>query len=130
MVRGLPRRTDDLLVTLVTDQEDVVTLAVEPPCLRVHLCHQWTRRVDRAKRSLCRLLVHDGSDAMRRKDDHGAFWHLVGLLDEHRAEAFEPPYDVGVVHDLFADIDRGPVALQRTLYGQDRTVDAGAVAAG
>ncbi|MPM58756.1 hypothetical protein SDC9_105589 [bioreactor metagenome] len=34
-----------------------------------------------------------------------------------------------VVDDLLADVDRGPVDVQRLLHRLDRTIDAGAIAA-
>ena len=44
-------------------------------------------------------------------------------------KALEPADDVQVVHDLLADVDRGPVQLERLLDRLDGPVDPGAVAA-
>ncbi len=85
----LPRRTDDLLVALVPDEEDVVVLAVEPPRLRVHLRHERAGRVDRAQPAARRLLVDDRCDTVRGEDHDRALGHLRGLVDEDRAAALE-----------------------------------------
>src|SRR6478672_9181793 len=128
-VRRLTGGAYDLFVPLVTDQQDVVALAVEPPSLGMHLRHQRARRVDGAQTTRLRFVMHGWRHTMCREDDDGAFRHLVRLLDEHGAERFEASYDVGVVHDLLADIDRCAVALESPLDGQHRAVNAGAVAA-
>src|SRR5690606_10727689 len=51
------------------------------------------------------------------------------FLDEDDAALAEGLHDVPVVHDLLADVHRRPVLLQGFLHGDDRTVDARAVAA-
>ena len=58
-----------------------------------------------------------------------ALRHLVELLDEDRAARLQVGDDVLVVDDLLADVDGRAVEVERLLDGDDRTVDAGAVAA-
>ena len=91
VVRRLARGADDLLVALVTDQQDFVVVVGEPTGLVVHLGDQRAGRVDRAQLALRGLVVHDRSDAVRGEDDHGALGNLVGLLDEDRAPLLEGP---------------------------------------
>ena len=76
------------------------------------------------------LLAHGRGDAVRGEDDDRARGHLVGVVDEDRAALGEGLHHVHVVHDLLADVDGGPVLLQRALDGLDGPVDACAVAAG
>ena len=74
--------------------------------------------------------MHDRRDTVGGEHDGRALGHLVGLLDEDRAAVLQRLDDVLVVHDLLAHVDRGAVGLQRLLDGDDRPVDACAVAAG
>ena len=126
----LAGRTDDLLVPLVADQQDVVVLGGEPLRLLVHLGHQRAGRVDRLEVAGPGLLVDLGRHAVRGEDHDGALGHLLVLLHEDRALRLQRGDHVLVVHDLLADVDRRPVELQRLLDGLHRAVDAGAVAAG
>jgi hypothetical protein len=120
----------DLLVTFVTDQEDLVVAASEAHGLAVHLRHQRTRRVDRLQPSLGGRGDDGGRDPVRAEDDVRARRHLVDLLHEDGTLRFELGHDMDVVDDLLADVDGGAVALERLLDGDDGAVDARAVAAG
>jgi hypothetical protein len=117
------------LVALVPDEEDAVVVGGEATGLVVHLGHQRAGGVDRLEVPLGGLLVHHRRHAVRGEDDRGALGHLVELLDEDRAPLGERVDDVLVVHDLLADVDRGAVEVERLLDGDDRPIDAGAVAA-
>ena len=66
---------------------------------------------------------------MRREDDSEPARRLLLALDEDGAAALEVADDVGVVDDLTANVDRGPVQLQRSLDGLDGPFDASAVPA-
>src|SRR6266545_7704402 len=65
---------------------------------------------------------------MRAEHDDAARRNLRQLVDEDRAQAFEPVDDELVVHDLVAHVDRRAELLQRLLDDGDRAVDAGAEA--
>ena len=54
---------------------------------------------------------------------------LVDLVDEHRSSTFQVSHDVLVVHDLFADVDRRAVELERLLHRDDRSFHPSAVTA-
>ncbi len=125
----LTGRADDLLVALVADQQDVDVLAGEPPRLGVHLGDQRAGRVDRVQVAAGGLLVHDRRDAVRGEDDDGALRHLVGLVDEDRPARLEARHDMGVVHDLLADVDRLAVPLERSFDRLHRPIHPRAVAA-
>ena len=56
--------------------------------------------------------------------------HFGQILDEDRALVFQAFDNVFVVHDLVPDIDRRSEPLEGKLDDLDRTVDAGAEAAG
>ena len=128
VVGGLARRTLDLLVAGVADQQDVVVLRGEAHGLVVDLGHQRAGRVDRLQRAHLGLAVHLRRDAVGG-EDHGLTGRdLVELLDEDRAARLEVGDDVLVVDDLLADVDRGAVEVERLLDRDDGAVDTGAVA--
>jgi exodeoxyribonuclease VII large subunit len=127
--RRLTGGADDLLVTLVTDQQDVDVLAREAAGLGVHLGNERAGGIDGSKVAASRLLVHDRRDAMGGEHDDRAFRHLVGLLDEDRPPGLEPGDHVGVVDDLLADVDGCAVPLERDLHGLHGAVDSGAISA-
>ncbi len=66
---------------------------------------------------------------MRREDHRLAFGHLPLVVHEHRPARLEVLDHVEVVDDLLADVDGGPVEVERLLDRLDRPLDAGAVAA-
>ena len=127
--RGLAGGADDLLVTLVADQQDVVVVGGEPLRLLVHLGHQWAGRVDGLQAPGVGLVVDLGGHAVRGEDHDGALRHLVVLLDEDRSLGLQRRYDVLVVNDLLAYVDRRTVKLERLLDRLHGPVDAGAVTA-
>ena len=129
VVGRLAVRALDLLVALVADQQDVVVLGREPHGLLVHLGDQRAGRVDRLQRPRRRRRVHRRGDTVRGEHDARALGHLVGLVHEDRAARRQRLDHVLVVDDLLAHVDRGAVVLERLLDGDDRPVDAGAVAA-
>ena len=129
MVRRLTGRADDLLVTLVADEQDVEVVVGEAHGLAVDLGHQRAGGVDRLQAAHPCLRVDDGGHSVRGEDDGGALGHLVGLVDEDRTALLQGVDDVLVVHDLLADVDRRAVELQGLLDGHHGPVDAGAVAA-
>ena len=130
MLGGLAGRTDDLLVPLVADQQDVVVVGREPACLVVHLGDQRAGRVDRPELPPGRLLVHDRRHPVRGEHDRRPLGHLVVLLDEDRAAVLQGLHHVLVVHDLLADVDGCSVGVQCLLDRDHGAVDPRAVAAG
>ena len=120
---------DDLFVTFVTDQQDVVVVAGEALGLVVHLGHQRARGVDDLQAALCGVLMHRRGHPVGREHHDGALGHLVGLVDEDRARFGQRLHDVHVVHDLVAYVHRCAVLLECALHGLDRAIDPGAVSA-
>lgn len=47
-------------------------------------------------------------------------------VDKHRPQSFKPVYDLLIVNDSAAHIDRGAMLLQRAFYRLDRALDTGA----
>src|SRR5206468_11139217 len=68
-VRRLAERADDLVVVLVTDQDDRVVLTGVADRLEVHLGHQGAGRVDHAKTATDPLLPYLRRDPVRAEDD-------------------------------------------------------------
>ena len=129
MRRGLARGALDLLMALVADEQDVVVARGEALGLVVHLGDQRAGGVDRLQGPPGGLLVHGRGHAVGREDDDRPLGDLLGLLDEDRAAILQGLHDVGVVHDLLADVDGRAVLLKRLLDRLDRAVDPRAVTA-
>ena len=99
----------DLLVALVADEDDRVSVGREAAGLDVDLGHQRAGGVDRPQLALGCVVVDGRRDAVGREDDHLALRDLGLLLDEDRPPLRELLDDVLVVDDLLADVDGGPV---------------------
>jgi len=112
---GLAGRPDDLLVTLVADEQDRVAVRGVASRLHVHLRHERARGVDRAQAPCLRVPVHGRGDPVGRQDHGLALGHLALVLDEDRAPRLEVADDVRVVHDLLADVDRPAVEIEQLL---------------
>jgi hypothetical protein len=120
---SLAGRALDLLVPVVADEEDRVSVLREAPRFRVHLAHERAGGVDhREVAPACRLADGRG-DAVRREDGRGSFGDVVELVDEHRATALEVGDDVLVVDDLLPDVHGRAALLERSLDDLDRTLD-------
>jgi len=113
----------------VTDEHDVQIVRREALGLQVDLRDERAGGVDRLEGACLRLGVHRRGDTVGREDNRGTLRDLLGFLDEDGALRLERAHDVGVVHDLLADVDRRTVGLQRLLDGEHRTVDPRAVTA-
>ena len=119
-----PHRTLDLGMSGVTDQHDIEAVRGVPVTLFVYLGDQRTRRVDHAQSALMRRQFHALRDAMRAEYGDRALRDLVDLVDEPGALALQRLYDVLVVDDLVADVDRRAEPLQRALDDLDRPLHA------
>ena len=117
-------------MAFVPDEQDLEVITSEANDLFVHLRHERAGCVDRLELTLLGLLVYSGGDAVRGEDDDGTLGDLIGFFHEDRASLLQRAHHVGVVHDLFANVDRGAVLFQGLFDGDDRSVDTGAVASG
>jgi len=118
----------DLLVAVVTDQQDRQPLPGEPLGLVVHLGHQRAGRINGAQPACVGLLPHRGGDAMGREDHQGAGRDLIEFVDEDGSLGLESFDHMPVVNDLFAHVDRRPELLQSALNRDHRPVNTCAVA--
>ncbi len=128
-VRRLAGRAHDLLVPLVADQQNRVSVGGVAARLDMHLRHERARGVDRVQPARLGVAVHLGRDAVRREDDRLAFRHLALVLDEDRAAGLEVAHDVRVVDDLLAHVDGRPVQVEELVDRVDGPFDPGAIAA-
>jgi hypothetical protein len=128
-IRGFTHGADDLFVTLVADEENLVPLVREPPRLLVNLGHKWTRRIDRPQISGCRLLMNGRSHSVGAKDNESTLGNLVSFVYEYGPTLLKSFNDVLVVNDLFTHVYRRTVNLQGLLNGFHRSVDTSAVPA-
>ena len=113
----------------MSDQDDGVAVRGITASLHVHLGDERARSVDRVQPARGRVRVHRRRDAVGREDDRRALRHLGLLVHEHGAAGLEIAYDMQVVDDLLAHVDRRPVQIERPLDGLDGALDACAVAA-
>ncbi len=127
-VRRLAGSADDLLVTLVADQQDVIAAGREAPGLVVHLGDERAGGVDGPQAALLGRLPHFGCDAVRGEDDDAAFGHLVDVLYEDGTAFFELVDHMRVVYDLLAHVYRRAEPAKRDLHCLHGTVDPCAVA--
>ncbi len=130
MVGGLAEGALDLLVPGVPDQDHGVAAGGEPAGLGVHLGHQRARRVDDLQASFGRLVADRGGHPVGGKHHHGPVGDGVELLDEHRPPRLQFGDHVGVVHDLFADMNRAATPVQQLFHDSDGAFDPGAERSG
>jgi hypothetical protein len=130
-VRGcLAGRSDDLVVSGLADEHNVVIAGGEAPGLVMHLSDQRTGGVDGPQVPAGGFLADSGGDTVSREDGDRAFWHLADFVDEDRAPVLQRGHHVLVVDDLPAHVNRGAVPLQCRLHGGHSAVDARAPAMG
>ena len=127
---GLASGALDLLVALMAHEQDVVAVAGEALHLAVHLGHQRARGVQGELLALACLVAHRGGNAVGGENQPGALGGVGRLVDEDDATARQGFDHVAVVHDLFADVNRGAVLFQRLFHGFYRSIHSRAVAAG
>ena len=85
MVGRFPCGAFNLLVALVTDQQDVVVLAGKTPRFVVHLGNQGAGGVNGLQPARLSLGVDRRRHPVRGEDDRFAFGDFVKFLHEHRA---------------------------------------------
>ena len=124
----LAHRADDLLVALVSDQDDRIALGGVFARLGVHLGDQRAGRVQHVQLPLAAALVHLGGDSVGRQHHHGALGHVQLGVDEHGAAVGQLRHDVVVVHDLLAHVHRRAEVLEGALHRVHRAIHACAVA--
>ena len=117
-------------MSLVSDQQDRVTVAGEPPGFEVDLGDQRARRVDDGEPAPSGILVNLRGDSVRRQDEHRALRRVALVLHEHGALGLEVPDHVDVVHDLLPDVDRRPIDAQGSLNRVHGALHSRAVATG
>ena len=120
----------DLLVVVVPDEHDVVALCRESPRFGVNLAHERAGRVDDAESALLGAPADLGCHAVGGEHQGRAGRHVVDLLHEHGTLALEVSHDVGVVHDLPADVDGRREPVDRPLDDVDGPLHPGAERAG
>ena len=75
------------------------------------------------------VLVHGRGDSVGREDERGAGRDLFLAVDEDGAPFLELVDDVGVVDDLLAHVNRGPVEVERLLDRVHGALHSGAISA-
>src|SRR5262245_52607367 len=116
-------------MTGMADENHRIPARCVVPRLGVHLRHERAGCVDRRQLSSPGSLADGRGHSVSREDDPCPDRHLILVVDEDRASAFELAHDVNVVNNLLTNVNRGTPELQRLLDGADRALDACAVAA-
>src|SRR5271165_2056771 len=124
----LPKRSLDLRVAGMPDEDHRPALHHVLLGLVMHLGHQRTRRVVDRQASRGRLFPDPFRHAVGAEDRDGIVRHLGQLFHEPRPLRLQEVDDALVVDDFMPHIDRSVVLLQRTLDDVDRPHDAGAKA--
>ncbi len=91
--------------------------------LAMDLRHQRAGRIDEVEAALRRLVRYRLWHAVRTEHDRHAVGNMIERFDEHRALVAQRRYDMRVVDDFVADIDRRTVALDRQFDDPDRAID-------
>src|SRR5262249_2807981 len=107
---------DHLIVILVTDEHDTVSITREAHGLQVHFRHARACGVDYVQLPFCCLAPDGRCDPMGAEDGASADGDFVELLDKYRAGLAKFVDHVLVVYDLLADVNRRPVKIQSNLY--------------
>ena len=99
-------RADDLLMVLVPDQQNLISLLRIPQRLKMHLGHERARRVNRRQIPSRCLRPHRRRHAVGAKNNGRSLWRFIDILDKSHAPIAKPANDMLVVHDLVVDIQR------------------------
>jgi hypothetical protein len=126
----LPGGALDLLVALVADEEDGVSVGTEAARLRVNLVDERTGRVDDVQPAALGLCAHFRRYSVCGEDHGGTVGHLFELVDAHCASSLQLVDHMAVVDDLLAHVDGCSIAVKRTLDHLNGPLDAGAGRAG
>ena len=121
---------DDLLVALVADEQDVVVVAGEADGLLVDLGHQRAGRVDGLEAAGPASSWTTGATPCAEKMTVAPSGTSSVSSTKIAPRFSSVCHDVLVVHDLLADVDRGPYSSSAFSTVDDGAVDARAVAAG
>ena len=130
VVRGLAHGADDFVVAIVANQQNLVAITDVSDGFDMNLCDERARGIDHIEFTTLRHAPHDGSDAMRAKDDARAGGHIRDFFNEYRALSFKVTHDEEVVDDLTTHIDGRTIIRQGQLDGFDCPDDARAETAG
>ena len=111
-------------MTSMTNKQNGVALAPEVHCLVVDFRDERAGCVERVQLALLRLESDLRRNSVRTEDDPATGRHAREVVDEDRSLRFQLVYDVTVVDDLLADVDRSAVANERKLDDVDCARDA------
>ncbi len=128
--RSFALRAFHLFVVAMPHQHQRIALLGKLDRFDMHLGHQRAGGIDHLQAALLGAFANRRRNAMRGINDASAFGNLIQFVDEDRALFGQVGYDIAVVHNLFADIDRRAKGLQRNPNDVDRTHDPSAEAAG
>ena len=114
---GLAAGAGDLVVPLVTDQDDPVPLSGEPAYLPVYLFHEWAGSIHQQLQFFFpSLLPHRRRDSVGAEDESRSVGELVDALHEPDTPPGEVFHHAPVVNDLVEDVERGPVLIEGPLH--------------
>lgn len=121
--------TLDLLVSGVTNEQDLVVVACESHGLAVDFGDQRTRGIDGLQTALFGGNHNRGRDTVRTEDEACSLRRLAHLVNENCTTLFKFGNHVNVVHNLFANVDRGSKRFERSFHGNDGPIYTCAVSA-
>src|SRR5882762_5846077 len=112
----------------MADEQDAEALLRVLNSFHVNFCDQRTGGIDDAEAAGLAGVADFRGNAVSGVDDTLAIGNLVDAIDKNSALAGKLVDDVAVVHDLFADVDRGAKGVQCDADDIDGTNYAGAKA--
>ena len=120
-----PHRPLDLGVSLVSDEDDLVTLPAVTSRFVVYLAHQRTGRIDHPQPADAGLVLHFPGHAMGAEHRDGVLRDVFDVFDEASALVAQTVDNVLVVDNFVANVDGRTIDLERSFDDVDGPDDSG-----
>ena len=114
-VRGFSRRSHNLLLVSVPDENNGALFTREFQRLEVNFGDQRAGRINHFERAGLSFIAHRRRNAVGAENEHRTVRNFLDGFDKNRAAAPQLFHNVGVMDDFVMHIDRGAIGLQRQL---------------
>ena len=129
MLWNFTQRADHFVVVAVPDQYDAEAVAREPHRFQMHLGDQRTGGVDDVQIARLCLAPYRRRNAVGAENRPRPGGHFIKFFYKDRTGGTQLFHHMLVVHDLFADVHRSAVQIERNFHHVDRPDNPGAEAA-
>src|SRR5580704_1861873 len=127
-IRSLSLGSLNLFMVAMSHQHKRITLLRELDRLDVNFGYERTGRVNYLQSALLGPFSNGRRNAVGRVDNPRPFRDLVQFVDEDCALLGQIRYDIAVVHNLLANVNRRAKGIERNLHDIDSPHDTGAEA--